>query len=483
MLFQSYSFIFVFLPLVLLGWWQLNHYHWHRVALVFLLACSLFFYGYFNVAFLPVLMCSILANYAFGHLIARRSCMKRLWLLLALLLNIGSLVYFKYTNFFIANINTLFQSSIGFISILLPIGISFFTFQQIAYLIDVYRGEVPEYHLYEYALFVSFFPCVMSGPIALHNEVIPQLRDARNKVFSAELFACGIVSFSQGIAKKVLLADAFGAAADWGFASVNSINSTTAFVVTLSYTFQLYFDFSGYTDMARGVGLMLGLRLPQNFAGPYKALTIGQFWKCWHMTMTRFFTRYLYIPLGGSRNGTLPTCLNILIVFLLSGLWHGANWTFVIWGALHGSAMVADRLWGKHMDKLHPALSWGLTFGFVNLCWVFFRAESVSMAQSMFDCLFRFDFGALSPQLTDCFRLPGVDILVRLFELSAARVNLLLLLVSLLLALLICLQGKTLDERLAKRIPNKKMALLSAMLLFWSLISLTGVTTFLYSDF
>jgi len=483
MLFQSYSFIFAFLPLVLLGWWQLNHHHCHRAALVFLLACSLFFYGYFNVSFLPILLFSILANYAFGHSIARNSRLKRPLLLMALLLNLGLLLYFKYTNFFIANINALFQSSIGSLSLLLPIGISFFTFVQIAYLIDVYRKEAPEYRLYEYALFVSFFPCVMSGPIAFHDEVIPQLRDAKNRSFSAELFASGLVSFSQGIAKKVLLADAFGAAADWGFASMSSLNSTTAFVVMLSYTFQLYFDFSGYTDMARGIGLMLGLRLPQNFDGPYKALTISQFWKGWHMTMTRFFTRYLYIPLGGSRHGTLPTCLNIMIVFLASGLWHGANWTFVIWGALHGSAMVADRLWGKRMANIHPVLSWGLTFGFVNLCWVFFRAESISAAASMFSSIFRFDFGALSSQLTACFQLPGADFLVRLFELSSGRVNLLLLLLTFLLAFLICLQGKTLDERLAKQTPNTRMALFSALLLFWSLISLTGVSTFLYSNF
>lgn len=483
MYFQSHVFILAFLPLTLLGWWQLNRMRKHTAARLFLFACSLFFYGYLTISFVPILLGSIVFNFTAGRAIAQATRKRRLFLVLSLVVNLGLLGYFKYSNFFIENLNVLFHSSIGFLSVLLPLGISFFTFQQIAYLVDVYRNEAPEYAILDYALYVSFFPCVVSGPIAFHHEVIPQLREAKNRKFSLEVFSEGLISFSLGLCKKVILADAFGAAADWGYASIDLLNSTTAFVVVLSYTLQLYFDFSGYTDMARGVALMLGIRLPQNFDAPYKALTISQFWKGWHMTMTRFFTRYLYIPLGGSHKGTGRTCLNILLIFLASGLWHGANWTFVVWGGLHGVAMVADRLFGKRVETIHPVLSWGLTFAYVNFCWVFFRAESIPAALSMCKAVLRFDLGALPDAFTSCFALPGVSWLGSISGVSLQRLDLFLSLAFFLIAGLICLQGRTVDRRMKETRPGAGMALLCAILLFWSLISLSGVTTFLYSNF
>lgn len=233
-------------------------------------------------------------------------------------------------------------------------GISFFTFQQIAFLVDRYRGDPADYTLLEYACFVSFFPCVTSGPIAFHDEVIPQMRAVQGKGPSAQGIAEGLWLFSLGIWKKVIVAEAFGGGADWGWANLPALNSTTALAVTLSYTLQLYFDFSGYTDMARGIGKMLGVTLPENFDVPYQALTIRGFWKGWHMTMTRFFTRYLYIPLGGSRRGLPRTCVNTLVIFLASGLWHGADWSFVVWGGLHGIAMVADPPAGQPAGPAPP---------------------------------------------------------------------------------------------------------------------------------
>ncbi len=483
MFFQSYGFIFLFLPLVLLGWWQLNRFFLRQSrSYLFLILASLFFYGFMNVSFLPVLLGSVLLNFAAGRLLTDGKH-RRLVLVLALLANLGALGYFKYTNFFLENLNALLGSSYGALSILLPLGISFFTFQQIAYLVDAYRGEAPRYGFLEYAAFATFFPCVASGPIAFHHEVIPQLRAAARRHFCAEGFSQGVFSFSVGLGKKVLLADTFGAAANWGFGSIEGLNSTTAILVVLSYAFQLYFDFSGYTDMARGVGLMLGVRLPSNFNAPYKALTIGGFWKGWHMTMTRFFTRYLYIPLGGSHRGEARTCLNILIVFLVSGLWHGASWTFVVWGALHGLAMVVDRLWGKHAEKLHPVLSWGLTFAFVNFCWVFFRAVSLTQAVQMCKAVLRCDFGAVAAPFTHFFCFPEFSWFGNLLGLDIGRLCLFLCLAFLLLAFVLCLQGKTVEETLAKGRLDVRSALFCAVLVFWSLISLTGVTTFLYSNF
>lgn len=374
MSFQSYTFLFALLPVSVAGWWLLNWRGHGRLAQGFLLVVSLAFYGKGNLAFLPLLLGSILFNFLVGKAMGALPRARKPLLVLGLLGNLGLLGYFKYANFFLDNLNWLLGTSIGALSLLLPLGISFFTFQQIAFLVDRYRGDPADYTLLEYACFVSFFPCVTSGPIAFHDEVIPQMRAVQGKGPSAQGIAEGLWLFSLGIWKKVIVAEAFGGGADWGWANLPALNSTTALAVTLSYTLQLYFDFSGYTDMARGIGKMLGVTLPENFDVPYQALTIRGFWKGWHMTMTRFFTRYLYIPLGGSRRGVPRTCVNTLVIFLASGLWHGADWSFVVWGGLHGIAMVADRLLGSRLDRLHPALSWALTFGYVNFCWIFFRA-------------------------------------------------------------------------------------------------------------
>ena len=347
MSFQSYTFLFALLPVSVAGWWLLNWRGHGRLAQGFLLVVSLAFYGKGNLAFLPLLLGSILFNFLVGKAMGALPRARKPLLVLGLLGNLGLLGYFKYANFFLDNLNWLLGTSIGALSLLLPFGISFFTFQQIAFLVDRYRGDPADYTLLEYACFVSFFPCVTSGPIAFHDEVIPQMRAVQGKGPSAQGIAEGLWLFSLGIWKKVIVAEAFGGGADWGWANLPALNSTTALAVTLSYTLQLYFDFSGYTDMARGIGKMLGVTLPENFDVPYQALTIRGFWKGWHMTMTRFFTRYLYIPLGGSRRGLPRTCVNTLVIFLASGLWHGADWSFVVWGGLHGIAMVTSQITTK----------------------------------------------------------------------------------------------------------------------------------------
>lgn len=483
MSFQSYGFLFLFLPLAIWGWHLCNRRGFGKIGQLFLLGCSLFFYGYHRLFCLPLLLLSIVGNYLLGQGLLRWQKYRRPLLWGGLLLNLGLLAYFKYVNFFIDNWNALFHTDIASLSVLLPLGISFFTFQQLAFLLDLYHGEKSDASFLEYALYVSFFPTVTSGPIAYHNEVIPQLRRVCGRGVTAEQLSAGLVSFSLGLFKKVLLAEAFGGAASWGFEAVGSINSTTALLVVLSYTFQLYFDFSGYSDMARGIGQMLGISLPQNFNAPYRALTIGGFWKGWHMTMTRFFTRYLYIPLGGNRKGQARTCLNILIIFLVSGLWHGANWTFVIWGGLHGLAMVLERLLGRRVERLHPVLSWGITFSFVNFCWVFFRAESLSGAVAMCKAVARCDFGSIAPVLTTFFQFPSLAWLGRVFSIDPTRVSLFTCLLFFGIAFIVCLQGKTETELLGTGSPKKRVAVLCAVLLFWAVISMSGVTQFLYSNF
>lgn len=481
MSFQSYTFLFLLLPVAVAGWWLLNWRGHGKLAQGFLLLVSLAFYGKARLAFLPILLGSILFNFGVGKGLQTFARYQKGLLALGLLGNLGLLGYFKYANFFLENVNRVLGTSLGALTLLLPLGISFFTFQQIAYLMDCYRGDKPNYTLLEYACFVSFFPCVTSGPIAFHDEVIPQLRAANGHGPTAQTIAEGLWLFSLGMWKKVLLAQAFGGAADWGYNNIPALNSTTALAVVLSYTLQLYFDFSGYTDMARGIGKMMGVTLPENFDVPYQALTIRGFWKGWHITMTRFFTRYLYIPLGGSRKGTSRTCVNTMIIFLASGLWHGADWSFVVWGGLHGIAMVADRLLGSRLEKVHPALSWAVTFAYVNLCWIFFRADSIHQALSMGKAIARCNFGALSDQFTDNFQLALPAWIGREMGITLPRLALLMFLAFTAFALVFCLQEKPVKNR--KFVMTGKKGVLAGVLLFWSIISLGTVTQFIYSNF
>lgn len=485
MFFQSYSFMLIFLPICVFGYHILNHFKLYRFATSLILLASLYFYGAFSLEFLAVLIVSTLVNYFSGYAMHYQLSpwQKKAIFAFALIFNVGALVYFKYSNFFIENINTLFGSSLGALNLILPLGISFFTFQQLSYIIDSYKGSAPKYNLLDYSFFATFFPYVTSGPIAFHNEIIPQINDARRRKFSFENTSRGLTSFAIGLFKKVLVADMLGLAANWGFANIGALNTTTAVVVMLCYTFQLYFDFSGYCDMARGAAYLLNIELPQNFNSPYQATTIADFWKRWHMTMTRFFTKYIYFPLGGNRKGIVRTCVNTMIVFLISGLWHGANWTFVAWGAMHGAALVIYRIFKKPISHIKPALSWFLTFSFVNISWVFFRAPTLEKAVDFCSKLVNFDFGEINPHVTEVFITPIIDNFARV----GGRLPLYFLPASCTIFLLACfvcvMQCKSTYERVETLKPTILKSTFYALLLFYSIASLTGVTTFLYFTF
>ncbi len=304
--------------------------------------------------------------------------------------NLGLLGYFKYSDFLIENVNYAFNSGIPSLNLALPLAISFFTFQQIAYLVDSYRRETSEYDFLNYAVFVTFFPQLIAGPIVHHKEVMPQFSNVRTKIINYRNISLGLFIFSIGLFKKVVIADSFSIWANFGFNSVNVLNIFEAWTTSLSYTFQLYFDFSGYTDMAIGLALLFNIKLPINFNSPYKATSIQDFWRRWHITLSRFLRDYIYIPLGGNRKGSFRTSANLMTTFILGGIWHGAGWTFVFWGVLHGAALVVHRLWGKLGIRLWAWLSWLITFNFINITWVFFRAEewndAIKIIKSMF-CL------------------------------------------------------------------------------------------------
>jgi len=305
--------------------------------------------------------------------------------------NIVLLGYFKYSDFFIMNTNRAFGSEIPLLHLALPLAISFYTFQQIAYLVDSYRKETKEYDFLNYAVFVTFFPQLIAGPIVHHAEMMPQFARLKNKVKNYHNIALGLFIFSIGLFKKVVIADTFAVWATKGFDVAQTLNMIEAWVTSLSYTFQLYFDFSGYADMAIGIALLFNIKIPMNFFSPYKATSIQDFWRRWHMTLSRFLKDYIYIPLGGNRKGEVRTYTNLFATFVLGGIWHGAGWTFVLWGILHGLALVVHRLWKKVGIKIPVILAWFITFNFINITWVFFRATNFESAIKVLKGMFTGD--------------------------------------------------------------------------------------------
>ncbi len=456
MLFNSYIFIFVFLPVALGVYYGLNHWKQYKAAMAALAALSVVFYGYNNPGYALILLGSVVVNYVLHTVLLKenQAVFQKTCLIFGILFNLGLLGYFKYLGFFIKNINALFGGTFLVPSIALPLGISFFTFQQVSFVVDSYYKRMPRYGFIEYALFVSFFPQLVAGPIVLHSEMLPQFGDEAKKKLKFENLAAGLRYFSMGLAKKVLVADSLGKIVDAGFQDIWALDRWGAVSVMLAYTLQIYFDFSGYCDMAMGLGKFFNIDLPVNFDSPYKAGNIVEFWKRWHMTLTRFFTTYLYIPLGGSRKGKLRTYLNIMIVFTVSGLWHGADWSFVLWGILHGAAQVLYRcVEGK--IQIQKWLGFCLTFGFVNVTWVFFRAESIGQAFSLFGRMLRGGNG----------RFPFM------------RLGIFLILMA------VILLSKNTHEYVKEKTLTWKAAVADIVLFAASVFSLSQVSAFLYFNF
>ena len=500
MLFNSYLFILFFLPVTLLGYFALNKFAYGREGLpgmVWLFVMSLWFYGYEKPEYLVLILISILVNFFTGSYIGRlkeqkKAREKKLILSVGVGFNLGLLFYFKYMDFFLNSIEDFFGAKWG-MEVALPLGISFFTFQQISYLVDCYREkEGLKYHFFEYAAYVTFFPQLVAGPIVMHSELVPQLKRKENKTINFGNMSRGLYVFALGLGKKVLVADSLSKIVAIGFTGLSSLSSATALVAMVAYTLQIYFDFSGYSDMALGMGYMFNAELPINFNSPYKAKSIREFWARWHMTLTRFFTHYVYIPLGGSRKGRLRTYANTLIVFLLSGLWHGANWTFVLWGGLHGVLMTLEKVLqdlGLRLPRGKPGkvcrlLYAAFTFFFVNLAWVLFRSTSIKRAGLFIERLFLGDW-QLSEKLFDTVnklievRLFGNLGLGGVFEqypwLPMAGILILLLLAVFL--------WKNTQEKMIEEKYTLHRSLITVFLLVWCVISLSDVSEFLYFNF
>ncbi|MFC4098655.1 MBOAT family O-acyltransferase [Paenibacillus xanthanilyticus] len=483
MLFNSYVFIFAFLPITVIVYFLLNRFRLSYVAKTWLALSSLFFYGWWDVKYVPLILGSIAFNYIMGRLLMRLPAgynppegqplayqtepgigKRKALLGFAIVSNVLLLIYYKYADFFLTNLNEIAGTDFALLKLVLPLGISFFTFTQIAFLVDAYKRKAREANIVSYVLFVTFYPHLIAGPILHHGEMMPQFDRVRSKVWNWKNASLGVFVFGMGLFKKVVIADTFAGYASSGFDTATQF--VDSWVAALSYTFQLYFDFSGYTDMAIGAALLFNIRLPQNFNSPYKALNLQDFWRRWHMTLSRWLRDYIYIPLGGNRKGENRMMVNNMLVFLIGGLWHGAGWTFLFWGFLHGFGQVIHKLWGKLCKKLGFQLpkwtAWLITFVYVVIAWVFFRATSWDQAIRI---------------LKGMSGLQGFDF---------NRVTMDALLPPLLLLLLffpIVLFTRNSSERMETFRPTWKIGFVIAFLFIMSLLYFNQISEFLYFNF
>lgn len=486
MLFNSYLFVFLFFPICLIGYYGLIYWKKKRLAQLFLTLMSFWFYGYFQINYLLIMIISIAGNYVFHKILSgqiSRICSKVV-LFTAVGANLGILFYFKYYDFFMANINAVFGSSFLLRHIVLPLGISFFTFQQIGFVVDTYRGEVKNCDLLTYALFVSFFPQLIAGPIVNHSEMLSQFQSITDKEFEWERFFQGFFLFVLGLFKKVILADTLGAGVDYGYLHLEMLGRIDAILVILSYSLQLYFDFSGYCDMARGIGRMLGIEIPVNFNSPYKAVNMIDFWKRWHITLNRFFTRYVYIPLGGNRRGNGRMYFNLLLVFFLSGLWHGAGWNFIVWGMLHGALYVITRWWQNRSGFKMTYVSRFCLFLYVSVAWVYFRAENIAQANQMLLLAVTGKLQKLSMQLAECYQLDELWYVLKVLHLDRLSFGRYILMFFMLAAsCCLAMFGRN-AAQIADQSKGKAIsAILCSVVFVWCILSFSQVNTFLYFNF
>lgn len=460
MLFNSYIFIIGFLPITLILYYLSAKKFGSQCARIVLILASLFFYSWWDVRNLPILLGSILVNYVLaGRILQSEGKSRKGWLVLGILFDLGLLGYFKYSAFAVETVNGIFHTGFAVPQIVLPLGISFFTFTQIACLVDSYRGEVEGYSRSGYFLFVTIFPHLIAGPILYHKDMIPQFMDEKNYRINYENLNRGIAWFTLGLAKKVLIADKLSEYVGTAFAHASQLSMTDAWFASFAYTLQLYFDFSGYSEMAIGLGLMLNFRLPLNFNSPYQSTSIIEFWRRWHMTLSAFLKDYLYIPLGGNRTG--HHLRNILITMLLAGLWHGAGWTFIFWGGLHGLYICINHLWKKAGRSMPKPAGWFITFMAVNIAWVFFRAEDFQTA-----------FAVLSAMAG--LHEPGN--MQPIF--SGQKIRLILVLIG------ICAFMPSVEKIVSKYFKaNKKWLIFILGLLLYSMTKLGNASEFLYFQF
>lgn len=487
MLFNSVIFIAVFLPITLIGWHLLNQFNRPVWAKAFLTVMSFWFYGYYNQSYLWILFASIFFNYGISGLFEIfTNPGSRRWVFGAGLIgNLGMLFYFKYFNFFIDNCNFIFHSHISIEQIALPLGISFFTFQQISYNVERYRGNIEHAGFLDYACFISFFPQLIAGPIVFYQEFMPQLQSQNRRRLSWDSFYDGFLLFILGLAKKVLLADVLALVVNAEFENIFYLDTLSAWAVLVFFVLELYFDFSGYSDMARGLGKMFGFELPENFNAPLKAVSVKDFWRRWHMTLSRFLMTYIYFPLGGNRRGKARQCLNLAVVFLASGIWHGASWNFVLWGALHGLAVIWETVFPKLRFRQKAANQF-LTGILLTVFWVPFRCDTLADTVLFWRKMFSWEQTGMFLGVCNQLCVAENYVMRKALEIAAPQYLNLFFVLNFLVLFGISvklIQGKKAEEWIAGSGRTKRGIFCMATLFTWAFISLSQVSTFLYFNF
>lgn len=482
MQFNSYIFILVFLPIFIIGYFLLNKIH-NSAGVIFIVISGAFYYFYGEEEYFALILgFSIILNSILLFFIIKFK-KKKILLIISIFINIAILFYFKYLNFGIKIINSILSKNYTTKDILLPLGISFITFQQIMYLVNVYNGEIDKVRILEYLSYILYFPKLIMGPLVEPGYFIKQLNDKDKKKINLDNISAGIRIFSYGLFKKMVIADTFSKAVAWGFDNFNKATSGDLFLVMLFYTFEIYFDFSGYTDMAIGVSNMINISLPINFDSPYKATSIRDFWKRWHIALTGFLTKYIYYPLGGSRNGKIRTYINIMLVFLISGIWHGANWTFILWGIIYGGMQIIERIFDKLFSKLSDVVKWSYTFFSVNILWLLFRSNSIMQWKNLLLKMFSFKDMSVSNGLIKCFVLPESTFIFDKLHLAGLNsyVRGFSMLIFIVLAYVICLIPENNYKTLHKT--NLFNAILCAITFVWGFLCLSNESVFVYFNF
>ncbi len=481
MQFNTYSFILAFFPVFLLAFFTVGK-HWKKQVIII---GGIIFYAFSGWEQAVVLGSSILVTEIISRGIVRamKAQQKKKWTALCIILHAGLLLFYKYI-WIIPKLTG--GQGFPLPNIIQPLGFSFFSFQQMMYVLALYRGEITEHHTLDYLSYILFFPKLTMGPLAEPAGIINQIQDPGRGSWNWYNAAAGLRIFSYGLFKKMFLADTFAKAVNTFFQWLPEISSLELALIMLSYTFQIYFDFSGYMDMAAGISTMLNISLPVNFHSPYKALSFSDFWKRWHITLTRFFTKNIYIPLGGNRKGSVRTCLNIMIVFLISGMWHGAHPNFLLWGCLNGMLLIIERLIRRKEWKIPAPVAWMFTFGIINVLWLLFRSGTIGQWMGFLRQMISFNGGALTRDFTDVFFVPEFMTLLRLMGCEEIRntmpwISAVLFMVA---GLLLVLIPQNNQEILAAR---KKLsfgsALLAAVVLLLGILCMSTESVFIYSGF
>ena len=479
MLFNSYIFLFLFLPTVYFLFRLSSRFNCN-LSLCILIISSLIFYSYWNVYNIFIILSSLLINYIFGNSIIKSSFnyIRITFYLLGILFNLGIIFYYKYFNFFINDVLSFHIGGFDTASIILPLAISFFTFQQITFLSDCYRKQINSIPILNYLLYITFFPQLIAGPIVRFKDMSSQYSSKAFNIYNSRSVSCGIFIFSIGLFKKVVIADNLSLFVNSGYQSYNLLTFIESWTISIIYSLQLYYDFSGYCDMAIGLGLLFNVKLPINFNSPYQARNIQDFWRRWHITLGSFLKDFIYIPLGGSRGTFFRTSRNLLLCFLICGIWHGAGFTFIAWGIMHGVGLVVHRLWSLRGFNIPKAASIIITFLFVNLSWVLFRSENLNQAFIILRSMFDITEITLPIKLIKFFEISFIK-----YQEFASNIDNDYFILTVPVLLVFTLLSKNSNFYVSNFSPNRKNLIFVFLLFITSIFSIGRINEFIYYNF